>query len=306
MNTLPNLIIVGAGRAGTTHVQRLLSSHPKIWMNSVWPRACAELARRNPHSTSSEIHFFSTELYDHGLNFYKRFFDGVYYEKDEETLNRGNLWAADQIIDTFKYIGEKSPSYLSWRPEGKETPIDRIKKDLGEDVKIIFCVREPAQRAHSQWAHLQDFSYGPAWQMYENIDFEDAIKPHEAYKWLRGLPHDNLLLDESDYGAKYKELTDKINPENIHVVVNEEMKLFPIRENERIFDWLGLEVPKYRRSAQLGGRNDNKLDGLINFSNYSQYGCLSDGQREKLKKYFAKSKEQFYNLLGREIKLWEI
>ncbi len=319
MNTLPNLIISGAARAGTSHLLKVLYNHPEIWMNRKWPRECSLRARRSLHSSSAEIHFFSTDLYRYGIDFYKKFFDGIYYHKDEEQLNPRDIVygeADGEYIKTYKYIGEKSPSYSSaYRPETNgSAPLDLMKKHLGEDTKIILCVREPAQRCHSQWAHLQEFNYGPVWEHYVGKEFDDAIKPHKPHKWLKQNPHENLILMGSDYSYMYSELLKRFKPENIFIQVNEEMKLSPMKEIKRLFDWLELDEPKYNRSHNVinnrasseGAWGELKLGSYVNFSNYSTQGYLSEEEGEKVKEHFRDMKDNFYNQIGREIKVWEI
>jgi len=72
-----------------------------------------------------EIHFFSNN-YEKGLKWYEKHFD---------------KW------DQEKAVGEKSPSYFS----DPNTP-KRIKKDF-PDIKLIFILRNPIDRAYSQYWH---------------------------------------------------------------------------------------------------------------------------------------------------------
>jgi hypothetical protein len=298
MNTLPNLLIVGAPRCGTSHAGRVLNSHPKVWINQKWPKECVELARRDPANSSGEIHFFSTAYYHLGIDFYKKFFDGIYYDEDADRVNPRVYSDADRVIPTFKYIGEKSPSYCMWNPE----PRKRIKEHL-KDVKLILCVREPVQRTHSQWVHLQDLDYGQVWDHYVGLPFSESIKPHQLHHWLpQNSKHSNLILQGTDYAYMYSELINLFGKDSVYVLVNEETKLNPMKEYLKLFKWLGLKPPKYQRqSAGLGA-----LSNYINFSNYQKYGYLAKEDEKYLKKYFREMKDEFYNLLGREIKVWEL
>lgn len=74
---LPNFLIIGAPRAGTTWIQKNLIQHPEVFMPS-----------------KKEIHFFD-RFYEEGIGFYEKYFEGV----------------TDQ-----KAIGEATPAYLHREP----------------------------------------------------------------------------------------------------------------------------------------------------------------------------------------------
>ena len=267
---LPNLIIVGTGRAGTTATLTVLDRHPDIWMYfkdkiSKWSDGEVK--------NISEIDFFSAN-YNKGTGWYAQHFDapGVDY-------------------NNYKYIGEKSPSYVSHENDCA----GRIKKELGDDVKIIYCVRDPAERAFSQWAHLQDKPYGKYWDNYRGgVSFSEAIrikdKPH--------VPQGNLLLQYSDYAEQYSKLLKVFRKDQIYVIVNEETKLRPVLGYDKLYSWL--EVNPHDVTE---GKN---IMPLVNISHYSKYGYLRDEDREKINSDLKESKDKFYSLLGREIKLWEV
>jgi len=132
---LPNFIIVGAPKAGTTSLYHYLSEHPEVFM-----------------SEPKEMNFFSREeIEDQGLYYadfkakdmqsYERLFDGV---KEE------------------KAVGEGSVSYLFY----PNTP-QKI-KDVLPDVKIIILLRDPVERAFSHY--LMDYRMGLV-----DLSFEDIV-----------------------------------------------------------------------------------------------------------------------------------
>jgi len=75
-----------------------------------------------------EIHFFDS-FYEQGIKWYEEFFPKVSHAGD------------------YKAIGEFSPGYLS-HPEAPR----RIKKHLGR-VKMLVILRDPVERAYSQWKY---------------------------------------------------------------------------------------------------------------------------------------------------------
>ena len=103
---LPNFIIAGPPKSGTTSLQLYLNRHPDIFC-------------------FGEIHYFS-DNYKKGIKWYESHFE---------------KWNEE------KAVGEKSPSYFY----DSNTPV-RIKKDIA-DVKLIFILRNPVDRAHSHFWH---------------------------------------------------------------------------------------------------------------------------------------------------------
>jgi len=136
---LPNFIIVGAPKAGTTSLYHYLSEHPDVFM-----------------SEPKEVNFFSKEEIEaQGLYYtdfkvkdmgaYQRLFDGVKHEKA---------------------VGEGSVSYLYY----PDTP-KKIKVAL-PDVKIIILLRNPVERAFSHY--LMDLRLGLVDIPFENIVSHDV------------------------------------------------------------------------------------------------------------------------------------
>jgi len=89
---LPNFLIVGAEKAGTTTLASTLADHPDVFM-----------------CDPKEPRFFSNHTWDKGLSWYESLFD-----------NAGG----------HKAIGEASPAY-TWAPDFSETP-KRIHQILGD------------------------------------------------------------------------------------------------------------------------------------------------------------------------------
>lgn len=108
---LPDFIIGGAPRSGTTWLYELLDRHPDVHM--------AKPVKPEPKF------FLVDHIYAKGLGFYsERWFSAA---------------RADQRA------GEKSTDYLE-----SAAAADRIARDL-PDVRLVFILREPAERAYSNY-----------------------------------------------------------------------------------------------------------------------------------------------------------
>lgn len=123
--TLPNFLIIGAAKSGTTALYHYIKQHPQIYMSP----------RKEPHFFSYEGKYPNSQgpkdyineaIID--FNAYKALFDGV---SDEPA------------------IGEASPTYI-YIPKASK----RIKHYI-PSVKLIAILRQPAERAFSAFMHLR-------------------------------------------------------------------------------------------------------------------------------------------------------
>lgn len=105
----PNFLCVGAQKAGTSSIHKILSQHSQIFM-----------------SERKEIHFFDWE----------------------EQFELGNNWYLEHFknVDNQIIIGETSPTYMYI-----EKVPERIFNLLGKDIKLLFVLRNPADRAFSNY-----------------------------------------------------------------------------------------------------------------------------------------------------------
>ncbi|MGI9457225.1 MAG: sulfotransferase family protein [Aeoliella sp.] len=110
---LPDFLIIGSPKSGTTSLYHYLQRHPGVFM-----------------STPKEMSFFSKdEVFARGLEWYGQLFQGA----------RG-----DQIC------GEASTTYSRW-PTYANT-VDRIAERL-PNAKLLYIVRSPVERLYSFYAH---------------------------------------------------------------------------------------------------------------------------------------------------------
>lgn len=132
-HAVPNFLIIGAAKAGTTALWRFLSQHPEIYMS--------------PHK---EPRYFA--LCDRAVDFEgpgdKTLFRFVTEYREYQDLFAG---VTDQ-----KAIGEASPWYL-YEP----TAAAAIKRRL-PDVKLVAVLRDPVDRAFSNYLHAVNENLDPA------------------------------------------------------------------------------------------------------------------------------------------------
>ena len=123
---LPNFLIVGAAKCGTSSLHNYLNQHPNIFMPS-----------------------FNEE----GKNVKEPQF--LVKNKVKNRLHFG-VWTWEEYQSLFKQakqqraIGESSVFYLFYYQDA----INEIKNRLGNDVKIIIMLRNPIDRAYSAFQHV--------------------------------------------------------------------------------------------------------------------------------------------------------
>jgi hypothetical protein len=139
--TMPNFFIVGAQKAGTTSLYHYLNQHPQVYMSS----------RKEPH-----------------------FFEGMHSEfrrpgrrsvpvKDLAEYQALFAGASDESA-----IGEASASYLfSPRAPG-------LIKSSVPDAKIIAILRNPADRAYSNFLYCVQVGREPLGSFVEGLQAEEA------------------------------------------------------------------------------------------------------------------------------------
>lgn len=114
--TLPNFLVIGAEKAGTTWIHDRLRHHPDVFMSSV-----------------KELHYFNRE--------------GASAENISNGTTKDLEWYAShfQGADEERAIGEATPRYLC-----DPSAPSRIQRQLPE-VKLIACLRYPVDRAYSHY-----------------------------------------------------------------------------------------------------------------------------------------------------------
>jgi hypothetical protein len=132
LRMLPNFLIVGAQRAGTTSLYNYLAQHPDVGRVRL----------------GKGVHYFDTNA-EQSMAWYRSHFP----------LDARKL----PIPGRPSNVGEGAPYYMFHPAVGAR--ID----DALPGVKLIAILRDPVERAHSQWAH--ETARG-----FETLPFEEALQ----------------------------------------------------------------------------------------------------------------------------------
>jgi len=209
---MPNFLIVGAPRAGTTSLWRYLESHPQVYMSPVKePKFFAfegeEADFRGPSPEDSpgdtSVPWAITDL-----EAYRALFDGV----TDETA-----------------VGEASTIYLYYN----EKACERI-RHYAPEAKLIAVLRDPAERAYSHFLFMRSHSREPLTDFARALDAE-AERVREgwwpAFHYARtGFYHEQL--------SRYSEL---FGWDRIRVYLYEDLQADPSGVTRDMFRFLGVD-----------------------------------------------------------------
>jgi hypothetical protein len=141
---LPNFFLAGAPKAGTTSLYHYLSQHPQIYMSPIKepcyfasefrPENCAKALQPAVERNQRDLRkYLAGPMREHR-------FGGVITDWDD-------YQRLFQAVRGQTAIGEASPGYL-W----SETAARNIHAEI-PDAKILLLLRNPADRAFSQYLH---------------------------------------------------------------------------------------------------------------------------------------------------------
>lgn len=202
---LPNFLIIGSAKAGTTSLHYYLDQHPEIYMTDV-----------------KEPRFFALE--DEALDF---------KGPDKDIVNTTSVTTyADYValfdgVTTEKAIGETSPLYLY-----SEKALQRIQHYV-PDAKLIVILRNPVDRAFSCYTHLLREGYEP-------LSFAESLKAEQNRiddNWAH-------LWHYAKAGFYYEQLKpyfDAFEPQNLKVYLYDQLASDPMALLKDMFSYLDVD-----------------------------------------------------------------
>ena len=220
-NKLPNFLIVGAAKSGTSSLHNYLNQHPEVFMPSY----------NSEGMKVKEPRFLIKDLVKHRLH------NGVWNWEEYKSL-------FDDVIDE-KAIGESTVLYLYYHKEA----IKNIKEKLGNDVKIIIMLRNPSDRAYSAFQHVsrgfkEQNSFEESLEMEDGrLEREGNLTPMVMYKDM-GLYHEMV--------KSYQE-----NFSNVHVIIYDDFRDNTENEMKKTYQFLGIsdnEDIDYLTRHNVGGK----------------------------------------------------
>jgi hypothetical protein len=209
--TLPDFIIIGAQKAGTTSLDAYLREHPDVL-------PCAR----------KEVQFFHGRRYLWGEDWYRRQF-----------LNPADLNGTPEFSGRRLIGGEATPYYI-FHPHVPE----RIAK-MTPDAKLIALLRDPVARAYSQYQHnvrreKEQLSFADA------LKREEDVLPAEEERMLADPNHLSEIYHRWSYKRRgcYAEQIERyyrlFPREQLLIVKSEDFFERPQETYDQVLDFLGL------------------------------------------------------------------
>ncbi|MBT3417987.1 MAG: sulfotransferase [Flavobacteriales bacterium] len=298
-NKLPNFLVVGAAKSGTSSLHEYLIQHEDIFMPTI-----------NKEGKSVKEPQFLIK------------------SKVEERLHFG-IWNWDEYKFLFenvkqeKAIGESTVFYLYYYKEA----IKNIKLLLGNDVKIIILLRNPVDRAFSAFQHVSK-------SVKESLSFEDALNQEEG-RLEKDLTLTPMVMYK-DMGLYYnmvKAYKEKF--ENVHIILYEDFRDKTDEVLKDVFEFLEVNVKTKINSStryNVGGKRwkNQKMKNLFQKDNIfkniymkfvpdiikdkvkvklvkistNKVTSMNKKTKEHLEFFFKEDINKLSELIGKDLKHW--
>lgn len=253
---LPNFLIIGAAKSGTTSVYNYLKQHPEIFFSPV-----------------KEPNFFLVENK---------------YEEWQRTplkreLSKNFIWTLEEYLKLFdavkkeKAIGEASPTYLN-SPEAAKN----IKRYI-PNAKLIAILRNNADRIFSAYTMFVRLGH-------EKRTFEQALSDEINQKMTGGYMQQGFYFDRIN--LYYKEFS----RDQLRIYLYEDLKNRQMWLLEDIFKSIGVDqtfepdtsqshnvTPKMAINSKMGSLLEGKNNIISNLKSY-----LPPKVKNALKSYIDK------------------
>jgi hypothetical protein len=227
---MPNFLIIGAAKAGTTSLYCYLAVHPQVYMSPV-----------------KEARFFAIQ--GRGEAFLSRIQNDVQFKDSVSTLEEYHRLfdgAAGAIA-----IGEASPLYLGW----SEASASAIRHHL-PDAKLIAILRHPVERAFSHYKMNLKLGIEPH-QTFENALSGDPERANGVY------------IHQGFYARALDAYDRRFFSEQIRIYFYEDLVTSPESLVRDMFRFLGVDenyLPRvkerYNVSPRAYSRNRSLADTL--------------------------------------------
>lgn len=238
--SLPDFLIVGAVKSGTTALSFNLNRHPDVSM-------------AGSDGQPRETHFFNSN-WRRGVDWYRKYF-----------------------TRPDKLQGEKTPDYLSI------LECHARMASIVPNAKLIISLRNPIDRAYSQWNHFNQIAGEAKNWGWCTMPFAEAIEQ-------RHIPVMNSLLASGNYVTEITHLLKYYRRDKIHIIIADRLRAHGEDEYLRLLTFLGLPP------SPAPFKN-------VHVREYSE--PLDAGLRQYLASYFAESNTELFSFLGDRVPEWD-
>lgn len=208
--TMPHFLVIGAPKAGTTALHDALASHPSLYASPVKEPKYFLTANERPNRAEQR-------------------------GPGDAHSAREWVWRHDSYEQLFRDAPdgalrfESTPFYLWSKPSHA-----RVAATLGADVKLIAVIRDPIDRAFSNWSHLRADGLEP------ESDFVAACAA-EPQRVAAGWAPFWRYLELGRYGEQFQHLFEHVDRSNVRVIRYRHLIDEPQQTLDGITEFLGVQ-----------------------------------------------------------------
>ena len=214
----PNLFVLGAAKSGTTPLFNYLTQQSSIFAPEI----------KEPHFFYNERCAGAPVLGEKDLGEYLGLF-------------------ADALAD--EQVGEASTSYLYAANAPREI------RRLQDDVRILVILRDPTERAYSQyWNQVRDGN--------EDLSFEQALRAEAGRKrdnWWHGF----LYVETGHYTEQLSRYFDVFGRDNVQIHLFDDLHLNARGVCHEVFSFLGVDPTHEIEANKVYNRSEPVRSRLL-------------------------------------------
>lgn len=248
---LPDFLVIGAGKSGTTSIDKYLDQHPDVFVPLRKEPNFFGYETINPEDLSNspeDLRHYSNSVTN--LDQYLQIFaDALPHQKRGETSN------------TYMYHRDAATRIQHYIP----------------DVKLIAILRHPADRLYSRFMHLARENRVPT------KNFSDCLDRASIW-WKR-----NDLIREGFYSLNLTPFFNIFPRENIKVYLYEDLRDEPLRVMQEIYAFIGVD-DTFKPDVSLRYNESGLVKNRFLNSIYGQGGWLSRSFQTALPGVYRKLK----------------
>jgi hypothetical protein len=293
---LPNFLIVGAIKSGTTSLYHYLMQHPDVFL-ATDVKESRFLVGLSPEKNPEIV-------------------DAIPHIKNFDTYQRLFVQAMPQQV-----VGEVDP----WCLYLYEQTIPRIKTFLDPIVRIVMCLRNPVDRCYSHY-------YQVVKQGWETRPFAETIEAGlagAATTW-----YERAFIETGLYYEQVKAYKDAFPPDQVLVFLFEDLQADRLEMFQHLCRFIGVDDtfrPNLSERVNVGGVPKNRLlhnllkrrwlittlmkpffpvvwrksirQRLIT-QNLRPYPPMADNERQRLVDYYRKDILELQSLINKDLSDW--
>lgn len=228
----PDFLVLGVPKAGTTSLYEYIRGHPQIYLPEI-----------------KELHFFTYDLIvennqgprDVGMDSMKCTTNEQYFEQF-------------RAAETGQLIGEVSTSYLFFSER-----LHKLKDFLSDDIKVVILLRDPLERAYSNYKHLVR-------NKRETLSFIQALKAEKARlknKWGDFWGY----AEHSKYYEDISKVFELFSPQQVKIMLFEDLTRNTPTFLRTLFEFLEVDANYYPENAGIAFNKGGsyKKTGMVNW-----------------------------------------